>query len=29
MESGAKHGHKNSDRDFGIIKREVRLERLR
>lgn len=26
MESGAKHGHKNSDGTFGIIKREVRLE---
>ena len=22
MESGAKHGHKNSDGTFGIIKRE-------
>ena len=26
MKSGAKHGHKNSDGTFGIIKREVRLE---
>lgn len=26
MESGAKHGHKNSDGTFGIIKRESGLK---